>query len=73
VLADQKSLDLRTLLENARGADNASNRDIIRYRREAELNVGSDEHLYRVDWVSYFKPSASCFHLLRCRNLTALL
>jgi len=50
VLADQKSLDLRTLLENARGTDDASNQDIIRYRREAELNVGSDEHLYRVDW-----------------------
>jgi paired amphipathic helix protein Sin3a len=56
VLADQKSLDLRTLLENARGTDNASNREIIRYRREAELNVGSDEHLYRVAWVSYYKP-----------------
>lgn len=26
--------------------------DIIRYRREAELNVGSDDHLYKVDWVS---------------------
>jgi hypothetical protein len=62
VLADQKSLDLRTLLENARGTDNPSNRDIIRYRREAELNVGSDEHLYKVDWVSYSKPFANCFH-----------
>jgi paired amphipathic helix protein Sin3a len=50
VLADQKSLDMRTLLENVRNMDNASNRDIIRYRREAELNVGSDEHLYKVDW-----------------------
>ena len=53
VLADQKSLDLRTLLESARSTDNASNRDIIRYRREAELNVGSDEHLYRIHWVRY--------------------
>lgn len=34
--------------------ENVSNRDIIRYRREAELNVGSDEHLYKVDWVSLF-------------------
>ena len=51
ILADQKSLDLRTLLENARGIEGATNRDIIRYRREAETNVGSDEHLYRVDWV----------------------
>lgn len=55
VLADQKSLDLRTLLENARGMESPSNGDIIRYRREAELNAGSDEHLYRVDWVSYFE------------------
>lgn len=53
MLADQKSLDLRSLLENARSTEGISNRDIIRYRREAELNVGSDEHLYRVEWVSY--------------------
>ncbi|KAF7966906.1 hypothetical protein HWV62_36583 [Athelia sp. TMB] len=51
ILADQKSLDLRTLLETARGAgESITNRDVIRYRREAELNVGSDEHLYRVEW-----------------------
>ena len=62
VLADQKSLDLRTVLENARGTEKPSNRDIIRYRREAELNVGSDDHLYKVDWVSYSKPFANCFH-----------
>jgi len=51
----QKSLDLRTLLESARSTDNASNRDIIRYRREAELNVGSDEHLYRIHWNKHSK------------------
>lgn len=52
VLADQKSLDLRSLLEGVRSTEDPTNRDIIRYRREAETNVGSDEHLYRVDWVS---------------------
>jgi hypothetical protein len=67
VLADQKSLDLRTLLENARSTDNASNQDVIRYRREAELNVGSDEHLYRVDWVSYYK---ACPIVLMLRSHT---
>lgn len=51
MLADQKSLDLRTLLENGRATEHAGNGDIIRYRREAEENVTSDEHLYRVDWV----------------------
>lgn len=55
ILADQKSLDLRGLLESARATgDGITNRDVIRYRREAELNVGSDDHLYRVEWVSYF-------------------
>lgn len=64
MLADQKSLDLRTLLENARSTDDVSNRDIIRYRREAELNAGSDEHIYRVDWVSYSKLFPTCCVIL---------
>lgn len=65
MLADQKSLDLRTLLENARAGGGVSNRDIIRYRREAELNVGSDEHLYRVEWVRYSRCRALfCFILI---------
>lgn len=62
MLADQKSLDLRTLLENIRETEAASNRDIIKYRREAETNVGSDEHLYRVDWVR--SPAGYSYSLL---------
>lgn len=61
---------MRTLLENVRNMDNASNRDIIRYRREAELNVGSDEHLYKVDWVSLFLYPLDLYYFprLQCKS-----
>lgn len=34
-------------------ADALTNRDIVRYRREAERHVGQDDHLYKIKWVSY--------------------
>ena len=52
VLGDNKCQELWCLLQQARGADKATTHDIIRYRREAERNAGSDEKLYRFDWVS---------------------
>ena len=51
VLGDNKCQELWYLLQHARTADRASTHDVIRYRREAERSVGSDEKLYRFDWV----------------------
>ncbi|KAH7886015.1 hypothetical protein F5I97DRAFT_1877064 [Phlebopus sp. FC_14] len=50
VLSDSRCQELWSLLQEMRKADTLSNRDLIRYRREAERHVGSDEHLYRVEW-----------------------
>ena len=54
MLGDHKCQELWYMLQQARGGDKATTHDIIRYRREAERNVGSDEKLYRFDWVSGF-------------------
>ncbi|KAH9858239.1 hypothetical protein C2E23DRAFT_718829 [Lenzites betulinus] len=53
VLADHKCQELWYLLRRARSAERAAvttTHDVIRYRREAERHVGSDEKLYRLDW-----------------------
>ena len=51
MLGDNKCQELWFLLQQARSADAVTMHDVIRYRREAERNVGSDEKLYRFDWV----------------------
>ena len=51
VLSDNKSQELWGMLQDARKAERLTNQDMIRYRREAERHVGSDEHLYRIEWV----------------------
>lgn len=52
MLADNKCQELWYLLRQARSAEGAATtHDAIRYRREAERHVGSDEKLYRLDWV----------------------
>ncbi|KAI9057085.1 hypothetical protein FKP32DRAFT_1584352 [Trametes sanguinea] len=51
VQADNKCQELWYLLQQARGAEKAATiHDLIRYRREAERHVASDEKLYRLDW-----------------------
>ena len=52
VLSDGKSQELLTMLQDVHKASRLTNQDMIRYRREAERHVGSDEHLYRIEWVS---------------------
>ncbi|EKM61386.1 uncharacterized protein PHACADRAFT_134990 [Phanerochaete carnosa HHB-10118-sp] len=49
ILVDNKCQELWDLLESSRAKENVTLYDIIRYRREAEHHVGSDDHLYRVD------------------------
>ncbi|KAH7914733.1 hypothetical protein BJ138DRAFT_1170371 [Hygrophoropsis aurantiaca] len=50
VLSDNKCQELWSLLQHTRQASLMSNQDTIQYRREAERHVGSDEHLYRIEW-----------------------
>ncbi|GJE87693.1 hypothetical protein PsYK624_037760 [Phanerochaete sordida] len=49
ILGDNKCQELWDLLEGNRAKESVTLYDIIRYRREAEHHVGSDDHLYRVD------------------------
>lgn len=56
VLSDSKSQELLTMLQDVRKAGRLTNQDMIRYRREAERHVGSDEHLYRMEWVGASLP-----------------
>lgn len=51
VMVDHKCQDLLHLLQTMRSADIVTAHDAIRYRREAEQHVGSDDNLYRIDWV----------------------
>lgn len=55
MIAENRCLDLWSLMKTARSAEaeakGLTNKEKIRYRREAENHVSSDEHLYRVEWV----------------------
>lgn len=51
MVSDNKCQELWTLLQEVRRVDTLTNQDMIRYRRESERHVGSDEHLYRIEWV----------------------
>lgn len=53
IIADNKCQEVWYLLQKTRSEEHLSLHDIIRYRREAEQNVGSDDHLYKFDWVNY--------------------
>ena len=52
ILGDNKCQELWHLLKRIRRKESATLHDIVRYRREAERHVGSDEHLYKIDCVS---------------------
>ncbi|KAJ3524043.1 hypothetical protein NM688_g8631 [Phlebia brevispora] len=52
ILSDNKCQELWHLLKRMRRRENVTLYDIVRYRREAERHVGSDDHLYKVDCVS---------------------
>lgn len=55
VVSDNKCQELWALLRDVRRVGVLTNQDMIRYRRESEKHVGSDEHLYRVEWDSHLK------------------
>ncbi|PCH34038.1 hypothetical protein WOLCODRAFT_94711 [Wolfiporia cocos MD-104 SS10] len=50
IMADNKCQELWELLQRTRGDDTTTIHAVIRYRREAERHVGSDDNLYRFDW-----------------------
>lgn len=49
--ADSKCQELWELLQWTRREESMTIHDVIAYRREAEQHVGSDENLYRFEWV----------------------
>ncbi|KAL4269176.1 Transcriptional regulatory protein Sin3-like protein [Pleurotus pulmonarius] len=55
ILSDNKCQELWTLLQYMQAADTLTNRDIVRYRREAERHVGQDDHLYKIKWEPELK------------------
>lgn len=59
VVQDFRCHELMSMLEQQRGRDAEAHasgsglaiQDVIRYRRQAEALLGSDENLFRIDWV----------------------
>ena len=52
------------MLQATRKAETLTMHDIIRYRREAERHVGSDENLYRFEWVRVTRQISAKFDTL---------
>ena len=52
ILSDYRCQDLWKLLQSAQNSEIITNRDVVRYRREAERHVVQDDHLYALQWVS---------------------
>ncbi|KAJ3778271.1 hypothetical protein FB446DRAFT_658434 [Lentinula raphanica] len=63
ITSDAKCQELWALLQSAQVSDSITNQDVIRYRREAETNVGQDGHLYRIQWERELKIMR--IHLIR--------
>lgn len=63
---DNKCQELWDLLQAERQREKTTLYDTIRYRREAERHVGSDDHLYRIECVS----NATREHCVRARLKT---
>lgn len=47
--------------------------DVIAYRREAEQHVGSDENLYRFEWVCFISGALCVANFTPCRQQDARL
>lgn len=67
-MQDSRCHELMNMFEQQRGREvtvdeDGNVQDTVRYRRQAEALVGSDENLFRVDWVSngFFSFSSSFF------------
>ena len=66
ILGDNKCQELWHLLRRVRRKESVTLHDIVRYRREAERHVGSDDHLYKVDCVSFPCVLTTAAHDERC-------
>ncbi len=51
ITTDHKCQELWTLLQKGRDGESNTIHEIVRNRREAERNIASGDHLYRIDWV----------------------
>ena len=51
IVSDNKCQELWQFLRRHRSEVSFTRQDIIKYRRKAEQHVGTDDNLYRVEWV----------------------
>jgi paired amphipathic helix protein Sin3a len=51
MLEQQRARDTEVHAKGGPDAAAAGIQDVIRYRRQAEALVGTDENLFRIDWV----------------------
>ncbi|KAJ3857305.1 hypothetical protein EV368DRAFT_71125 [Lentinula lateritia] len=63
ITSDAKCQELWSLLQSAQVSESITNQDVIRYRREAETNVGQDGNLYKIQWERELKIMR--IHLMR--------
>ncbi|SCZ98892.1 BZ3500_MvSof-1268-A1-R1_Chr3-1g05689 [Microbotryum saponariae] len=66
--SDAKSQDLTALLEKDRAGSYSTARQMIAYRNEAEAIIGSDDNLYRIEWIP--ESQALTIQLLGREDLT---
>ncbi|KAJ3731949.1 hypothetical protein DFJ43DRAFT_1076534 [Lentinula guzmanii] len=66
ITSDAKCQDLWALLQSAQVSESITNQDVIRYRREAETNIGQDGHLYRIQWERELKIMR--IHMMRQKD-----
>ncbi|OCH87472.1 hypothetical protein OBBRIDRAFT_814100 [Obba rivulosa] len=55
IMGDNKCQELWELLQHEHSQHDVTINDTIRYRREAERHVGSDDNLYKLDWDEVHK------------------
>ena len=51
ILSDHKGQEIWSMMQHMQSLEMVSNRDVMRYRREAERVIGAEDPLYRVEWV----------------------
>jgi paired amphipathic helix protein Sin3a len=54
IVSDNKCQELWQFLRRHRSETSFTRQEIIQYRRGAERHVGTDDNLYRVEWVRLY-------------------
>jgi len=50
IMSDNKCQEIWSMMQHMQRHEKASNRDVMRYRREAERVIGAEDPLYRLEW-----------------------